>query len=115
MRFLSKLIVCLFLTGCASQGVSPREHNALVDWVACQKRAAATLDDGVSDPFSVAIAVDSACASPKQAAFEAMTADMTYSGEMYARPRFDAMTIKTATEIVLLHRRAMRVAGRSAE
>lgn len=107
MRFYILVALLAFAAPCEAQDISQRQYNALTAWINCEKRAARQLDDGYSDPLSVGVALDSACARLKQTAFAIETENMNYIGESTARPQFEAMAMKAATEIVMRHRKGL--------
>ena len=60
------LVASIFLVGCTSTAIDPeivkQKHNVVIDdYVRCLKHFVGMVDDGTSDPASIAFALNSAC------------------------------------------------------
>lgn len=59
---LTLLILSACLTGCAAGAATPEQDTALHAWSQCIWQQVSKLDDGRSDPISVAVGVQPVCA-----------------------------------------------------
>lgn len=90
------------LQSCATYGDAKTYFDP---WADCVWKAAARLDDGRSDPVSVAIGISSACAPQFNAYREYMVGqNITQNGQAAARAMARDQEIRLATTAVLTHR-----------
>jgi hypothetical protein len=95
----------LLLAGCAA---TQEEKKAALDtWSECIMRAVARLDDGKSDPASVAYGIAPQCAAMYQQFTETMVGGaVTENAQAYMRSETQAQEIRLITSAVLTYRAA---------
>ena len=97
------------LAGCyTSHELSADQTAAVTVQAECMKRAAASLDDGFSDPIAIGIAVAAACSAETQQSDAAMTAGHSLDYQIEYRKDSDRDALRLAVTAVVLHRKQMR-------
>jgi hypothetical protein len=98
--------LALGLMGCVQQGVTDGEkHATLSAWVSCVRHAANQLDDGKSDPVSVAFGIEPVCAGLYGQFTEASVVSEDTPGAMSdLRRRYASQELPLITTIVLTGR-----------
>lgn len=96
----------LLLAGCATAADKDAARNA---WADCIARAVDRLDDGRTDPVSIAVGVAPQCAGQYQRFSEMMIAEnITEGGQANMRRQMRDGEIKLVTSAVLTRRAARR-------
>jgi hypothetical protein len=100
------VIVALTLTGCASRFASDSERDAAIQpWKDCVDHAVERLDDGKSDPLSIAYGVQPACSFESAQVEHMMDKGMTsVQTLMYAQTTWHEHELKLITSAVLTYR-----------
>jgi hypothetical protein len=108
MRLGMKLVVAaaLFLGGCATgQQPSPSSASAEKVWGDCVVAAVIRMDDGRTDPLSLAHAIAPQCAVAHNEWSEAMIKENgTPQGQDAARERVNSSEIQFIKSAILIHR-----------
>lgn len=90
------------LAGCASAADKDRASK---EWGDCVAAAVIRLDDGKSDPSSIAYGVAPVCAVQYQRLTDMMvSSNITDVGQAYARQDMRAGEVRLITSAVLIHR-----------
>lgn len=97
----------MMLGGCVSDQAA--QNNASAAYTDCVMSAARRLDDGRSDPASVAMGVAGACAGQYALLSQAMQDQMlTENSQAYMRNKMRDNELPLATNAVLTHRTGQR-------
>lgn len=103
MRTAATLASMILLAGCASEQT---QRVALDSWSECVKAAVARMDDGKTDPTSLAYGISPMCAAQYAAFTEQMVrSNITDNGQLYARAEAQRQELRLITAAVLAHRR----------
>lgn len=107
MKLAGTLIFALLVGGCVTNNEDDMAY--LAPWSDCIRAAAARLDDGKSDPTSIALGITSACAAQYNTFREHMVGkNITQNGQAAARIMARDMEIRLATTAVLYQRATTR-------
>lgn len=99
--------LALGLTGCVQQGATEAEKRATLHaWISCVRQAADQLDDGRSDPVSIAFGIEPVCAGLYGQFTEAVVASVTTEDAMSDLRRLYASQELPLIATVVLIRRA---------
>lgn len=94
--------VALFLAGCASQAEKTAARDA---WGDCVRDAVQRLDDGHTDPVSLAVGIGPQCALQYGRLTDAMTSGyITAAGQANMRIEMRANEIRLITAAIIAHR-----------
>jgi TPR repeat protein len=108
MRTLA-IVLTLVLAGCASSPATKSELKAVMDpWSDCIWNAVARMDDGKSDPVSVAYGIEPSCAVLYEQVIQAELKGMPETLEMqiYMRRKYEDEELKSITDAVLTYRKS---------
>lgn len=94
-------LVCLLLAACATQAPEDDKNAAIQHLVECMFREAKHLDDGTSDPASIAIAVVEGCSVEEQRVITVEAQGYNYAMRARFEPQWKAKDRQLATMIVL--------------
>jgi hypothetical protein len=103
MRFLASVFILFGLAACASH--QAEQKVAMDAWGDCVMNAVQRMDDGKTDPTSMAYGIAPMCASLYQDFSEAMVADMhTDKGQAHMRTLARQNELRMITSAILIHR-----------
>jgi hypothetical protein len=96
----------VLLSACSTSGTpTPEENAAMKEWGDCVMAAVIRLDDGRSDPMSIAYGVAPLCGSLYAKATNlAVQQFITENGQANMRQTMKAGELKAITSAVLIHR-----------
>jgi hypothetical protein len=98
--------VAIVLTGCATDAeIAAARQSAMDAWGDCVMREVARLDDGKSDPLSIAYGIAPACASLYQQVTQTMLIGMTTeNSQAYMRRLTSDSELRMITTAILTYR-----------
>jgi hypothetical protein len=98
--------LALGLVGCVQRGATEAEKHATLNaWVSCVRHAADQLDDGRSDPVSVAFGIEPLCAGLYGQFTEAnVAAEATEAAMSDLRRRYASQELPLITTVILTGR-----------
>jgi len=99
--------LALILTGCAAtEAEKAAADKAIQDWQVCVLRAVAQLDDGRSDPVSIAFAIEPACAGLYEEVIQTSNKGVaiTEAGQSYGSRLMKDGELKLITGAILTYR-----------
>jgi hypothetical protein len=103
MKTIVIVIAATMLSGCAA--TKEERDAAKIAWTECIMRKITQLDDGKSDPLSIAYGVAPACAVHYEAMTQGVVREMiTEGGQDYMRNKMHENELRLVTEAVLFHR-----------
>jgi hypothetical protein len=104
-KILPAIFLALLLGGCLT--TEAEKSSAKVEYSSCIMAAVARLDDGKSDPVSIAYGVSGQCSVQYNKLSDAMIGDMiTENGQAYMRDQMRNNELKLASSAVLTYRAA---------
>ena len=103
---MSIVVLVFVLAGCAAPVVTEAEKAAVEQpWTDCVARAIARLDDGKSDPVSIAYGIEPSCAVLYQKVAETYLKGFhTFEGQMYMRRKLDGVELQAITADIVTYR-----------
>jgi len=105
MRLGMKLVVAAFFLGGCAQRPSPNSASAEKVWDDCVVAAVIRMDDGRTDPLSLAHGIAPQCAVAHNEWSEAMIKEnSTPQGQDAARERVNSSEIQFITSAIHIHR-----------
>ena len=107
MRILVAVLM-LVLAGCASSPATKSELKAVMEpWSDCVWKAVARLDDGKSDPVSVAYGIEPSCAVLYEQVIQTELKGMsaTLEIQIYMRRKYEDEELKSITDAILTYRK----------
>jgi hypothetical protein len=110
-RWLWSVLLLTTLPGCKTDDVvyESSQNAAETAYATCAMDAAGRLDDGISDPASIAMGVAGACSGQYARLAQAMAEPMrTEKGHAYVRDQMRTEELRLATTAVLTYRNAKR-------
>jgi hypothetical protein len=96
------------LGGCVTAASEDQKTAAQRASIECMMRAANSLDDGISDALSVAVAVRGACKVEERRSVEVAGAGMTFPAYQGFQRNIEPYLMQSATTIVMEQRKRRR-------
>jgi hypothetical protein len=102
-----RLIMPLLIVGCTLTAPANAQNAVSQAWSDCVWTAVARLDDGKSDPLSIAYGIEPQCAAQYEKIVETnLEGIRTFQGQTYGRRVYEDKELKLITSVILTYRKS---------